>query len=229
MEGLNFPVNGAGGVMRAGQVADAHQELAHDLAAGEPEGVPKQLDPFGLGQRMMRLEPARERAVRAPQLENLLGVRDRRVDLELVADDAGVGEQTAPVARAVRGHDLGIESVVCPAEALALLEDGEPGEPGLIDLEHEPLEQPRIIREREAVLGVVVGSVPFMARSNVAVAHAGLDSGVWTAAMSKTAASWSSRLPGLQSLAASHGALAECSCRRFDQRTSVGPGERRSV
>src|SRR5208282_6275864 len=31
--------------MRAGQIAQAHQELAHDLAAGEAEGFLEEIDP----------------------------------------------------------------------------------------------------------------------------------------------------------------------------------------
>ncbi len=49
------------GVMRAGQIADAHQELADDLAAGEDEGLLEQLDPFVLALGVMRLQPLGER------------------------------------------------------------------------------------------------------------------------------------------------------------------------
>jgi len=39
--------------MRAGQVAEAHQEFAGDLAAGKTKGLLEQLDPRRLVARMM--------------------------------------------------------------------------------------------------------------------------------------------------------------------------------
>jgi hypothetical protein len=154
----------------AGQIADAHQELAHDLATGEAKGSAEERHPLALRARVVRFQPAGERAVRRTQLEDSPGVGDCRVDLEPVADDAGVGQEPAPLARAVAGDDLGIEAVVRAAERVALLENGEPREAGLVDLEHQTLEQRPIAREREAVLLVVIRAVPFVARGNIAVA-----------------------------------------------------------
>src|SRR5262249_61129863 len=80
----------AAGSMRARQIADAHQELAHDLAAGEAEGVLEQLDPARLVARVMGREPAGEAAEFAPQGLDAPGIVDRRIDLQAVADDRGV-------------------------------------------------------------------------------------------------------------------------------------------
>ena len=49
--------------MRARQVAQTHQELADDLAAGEAEGLAKELDPRFLRTRVVSVEPLREGAV----------------------------------------------------------------------------------------------------------------------------------------------------------------------
>src|SRR3546814_4723442 len=45
-----------------GKVAETHQELADDLAAREAEGLLEQPDPFGLRQRVVGVEPRRERS-----------------------------------------------------------------------------------------------------------------------------------------------------------------------
>ena len=45
----------------------------------------------------------------------------------------------------------------------------EPGEAGLVDLQHQPLEERGVVGEREAVLLLMVGPVPLVAGSDVAV------------------------------------------------------------
>ena len=83
--------------MRTGQVADAHQELIHDLAAGKAKGLPKELDPFFFGARVMGGKPTRKRAVRGSKLQNLASIRDGRIHLQPVANDPLVGQQPVPV------------------------------------------------------------------------------------------------------------------------------------
>src|SRR5579875_4035461 len=91
--------------MRALQVAEAHQEFADNFAAGKSEGLFEELYPFLLAARMMRIEPGGERAVtRADRLQPF-GVLDRRLDLQPVADDAGIVHQPLHVARR-EGCDL---------------------------------------------------------------------------------------------------------------------------
>jgi hypothetical protein len=75
--------------------------------------------------------------------------------------------------RAKSRHLLRIEASIGRAERRPLLEDGEPGQPGLIDLEDQPLEQFGIAVEREAVLGVMIGTVPLVAGGGVAVSAQG--------------------------------------------------------
>jgi hypothetical protein len=65
--------------MRAGQVTQAHEEFAGDLAAGEAEGLLEQSYPFGLRQRMLRL-PLQESAKRIAQIADRLFVVDRGID-----------------------------------------------------------------------------------------------------------------------------------------------------
>ena len=90
----------------------------------------------------MGIEPVGEGAVLLADRLDPLGILDRGLDLEPVADDPGIGEQASPLPRAV-ARDLGdLEVVVGAAERLALLQDGEPGQARLVDLQHQPLEQP---------------------------------------------------------------------------------------
>jgi hypothetical protein len=158
--------------MSAGQDPDAHQELSYDFPTGESECLPKQRHPLGLGPRVVRLDPAGERPVGAGELEHPTGVGDRGVHLEPVSYDAGIAQEPAPIARAVSGDDARVEPLIRPPKGLALLEDGEPGQAGLVDLQDQPLEQLGVAPQREAVLAVVIGPVPFVAGSDVAVREA---------------------------------------------------------
>ncbi len=52
------------------------------------------------------------------------------------------------LARPVGGDAVEGEAVVGGGEARALAEDSLPGETGLVDLEHEPLEEPRVVAQK---------------------------------------------------------------------------------
>ena len=68
------------------------------------------------------------------------GVGDRGVDLEPVADDAGVGHQPRPVGVVERRDGVGVEAGEGGPEVLALGQDRAPRQPGLERLERQPLE-----------------------------------------------------------------------------------------
>ena len=163
--------------MRTGQVAGAEEEFAGDLAAGEAERLLEEPDPVGSGPRVVCVEPAGEGAELVAQHEQAARVLDRRVDLQPVADDARVTEQPSPLAPAVGRDARHVEAVVGVDEGGTLLEDGQPGEPGLIDLEHEPFEELPVVADREAVLAVVIRAVDRMPGRGGAVAHASGDAG----------------------------------------------------
>ena len=94
---MNLGIDRAVFSMGARQVAEAHEELADDLAAGEDEAFAKQFDPFGLRQRVMRVEHSYPDydmawfAKRAGDLE-LTGIPNRNgapgVILDMVAGDS---------------------------------------------------------------------------------------------------------------------------------------------
>jgi len=155
--------------MSSRQISDAHQKFAYDFTAGKPKRFAKELDPLLLRLRMVGRQPAIERSVCGPQLQDLLRIGNGGIDLQPIADDARVGQQSPSVSCAIRRDDFGIEPSVSAPECIALLEDGEPGETRLIDFQNEPLEQGGVLLEREAVLPIVIRPVPFMSRRKVTV------------------------------------------------------------
>src|SRR5688572_24336059 len=85
------------------------------------------------------------------------------------ADNARLTQQPLAVSGAVSRYQLGVEAAVCPPERLPFLENGEPGEPGLIDLEYEPLEQRSVVLQWETILSLMIGPMPLVSRRDVAV------------------------------------------------------------
>ena len=66
-------INRAIGLVRARQVAEAHQELADDKPAGKAESFPEQAGPFVERTRMVRGQPVVKRAMRRAQLAGFGG------------------------------------------------------------------------------------------------------------------------------------------------------------
>src|SRR3954451_20984134 len=122
-------------LVRAGEVAAAEEEGAGDLAAGEDERVPEQAHPFVFRARVVRVEPGGEAAVRLAELHDAPRVLDRRIDLEPIANDARVFEQTfAPFVGEAR-YAIDVEIRERRAEVVALLRDPRPPQPRLSDLQ----------------------------------------------------------------------------------------------
>src|SRR5580658_122003 len=166
------------GTVCPGQVAQADQEFADDFSAGEAESPAEEFHPLGLVARVMGIEPGGERTMRLADLLQPPGILDRGGDLEPVADDPGIAQQPRHLVRPVGCDRIDIEPVIGDAKSRTLLEDGEPRQAGLVDLEHQPLEQHRIRTLREAVLGVVIGSVEDMARCRQAIGSAQFGTGL---------------------------------------------------
>src|SRR5258708_25368845 len=145
--------------MRALQIAKAHEEFADDLAAGKAECRAEQFDPLLLGARVMSIEPAGEGAVNLAQFDQAARIGDGGIVLQAVADDAGIGEQALDIASAEIGNARDVPTDEGRSKGGTLLQDGEPGEPRLIDLEHEALEEDAVIARREAIFRRVIGSV----------------------------------------------------------------------
>ncbi len=155
--------------MRTGQIADAHQKLAHDLPSGKPKRLLEELHPLLLAAGMVRGKPAGERSVGAAEHHDPAGVLDGSVYLQAVANDARIDEEARAVRLTIGRYYLRVEATIRLLKRRPFLEDGEPGETRLVDLQHQPLEEIGIARQWEAVLPVVIRPMPLMARRGIAV------------------------------------------------------------
>jgi hypothetical protein len=75
------------------------------------------------------------------QLLHGAGVRDRRLDLAAVADDAGIGEEPLDLTLAERGDGIDVEPGEARTERGALAQDRDPRQPRLEAFEAQQLEQ----------------------------------------------------------------------------------------
>jgi len=87
---------------------------------------------------------------------------DRGVYLEFIANNAGVVQQAFTVLLLVGCYFCDLESLVGFLEIFLLLQNSEPGKPGLIDLQNEPLEEGVIVRDGKAIFAIMIGSVEGM-------------------------------------------------------------------
>lgn len=120
--------------------------------------------------RVMRVDPLCKRPILISEPKDHRGVMDRRIDLQTVPDDSGIGEESCSIRIAVRCDERRIEVRVRSPKSLALPQDRQPRQTRLVDLEHESLEELRVATQREAVLVIVVRAVKRMLGS-VAIAH----------------------------------------------------------
>lgn len=170
----NPGVDRAVGSVGARQVTGAHQEFIDDLWAGKLESSFEEARPVFQGQRVMPIKPGSETAMFGLQGLDHCRIVNHGIDLAAVADDPGVFEQTLPVGFAV-GCDLGdMEIIEGGTERSAFLEDCQPGEASLVDLESQAFEERIIVSHGKPVLMIVVGFVKGMVDRLVAVVgHSG--------------------------------------------------------
>ena len=109
-------------------------------------------------------EIAAEGAELLLQGEKCPGVAHRGVDLQPVADDAGISQQRGAAACIEARHLDGIEAGEGLSIGRALAQDGGPRQPGLCALEREHLEQMAVIVYRPTPLLIVIAGVFLIAR-----------------------------------------------------------------
>ena len=119
---------------------------------------------------MVHLQPCGERAVFAREQDDAAGVLDHGVDLGAIANDVGVGEKTPPLPPAVTGDGSRIETFKGPPESLSLLQDRQPRQTRLVDLEGEPLEERTVVGDGKTVFAFVVVRVPGIGAGGGAIA-----------------------------------------------------------
>ncbi len=155
--------------MRSRQVSRGQEKFIDDLSARKDKCFPEKLCPFFFRKRMIAVEPVTERTRFFLQLKNLLSVDNGGVDLEPVANDASVIEQAVHILLTILRYSGNIEIIICLAEVIRLFQDGDPGKPGLVDLEDEAFEKQVIVRQWETVLGVMICSIENIFRVGIAV------------------------------------------------------------
>src|SRR5712692_7781317 len=111
--------------------------------------------------------------MRLAQFDEPPRIADRGIDLQAIADDPAIAQQAGDVFGTEAGDAIDVPSGERRAEGGTLLQDGQPGQPGLVDLEHEALEQYAVLPRGEAVFGFVIGAMLRMpgGRRAIAVAH----------------------------------------------------------
>ena len=134
--------------------------------------MPEEARPIVERAGVVRHQPVMKRAVRGAQLADAARIEDHRLDFQPVAHDAGIGEEPRDIGRVERGHKVDVEAAEGGAERLALFEDSQPRQAGLIDLQHEPLEQYCLVLGREPVFAVVIGTVQRMRGGGEAIGGA---------------------------------------------------------
>src|SRR5262245_60690724 len=115
------------------------QILAHRLRLWRLGGDLPDLAP-AVHERLA-VDEAPEVLAQALELEDAAGIVDGRLDLEPVADDAGIGEQALDLLVREAGDFRRVEAAERLAIALTLAQDRRPREAGLRALEREHLEQ----------------------------------------------------------------------------------------
>ena len=116
-------IDGAAGMVGAGQVAGAHQEFTGDFAAGEFKSLLEEFDPVGGALGVVGVEPVFEGTVLCLQVLDNLGVVDGGVDFQAVAYDAGVVQQALAVGVGEGGNGGDVETGVGGAEGGGFVQD----------------------------------------------------------------------------------------------------------
>jgi len=155
---------------------------AHCLHEGVADRRPDELEPSaqqvsaqGVGLRRPRRKlPQRSPAVHARRPANKaphigietpelvldrkegLGVTHRAADLETVANNAGIPEETRDLCRPELGHPRRIEADECQAIGVAFLENRLPAEPSLRTFEYQKLEEEIVVVNGYTPLEIVI-------------------------------------------------------------------------
>src|SRR4029079_11037172 len=98
-------------------------------------------------------------------------ILNHRVNLEPIANDSGVAQQSRALLTPISSHSLKVEPLEGCLKVLAFLEYRQPAQARLIDLKRQPFKQRSVVPNRKTILLVVIRAMIRMARGNQAVTH----------------------------------------------------------
>ena len=110
--------------------------------------------------------------MRLTELLDHPGIVDDRRDFEAVAHDARISKQTSGIRFTESGDPIDFVTSERGAKGGAFLQNRQPGQSCLVDLQHQPLKQHCLVLGGEAVFAIMIGAVPRMARRETAIGGA---------------------------------------------------------
>jgi len=159
--------------MRSGQPTQAHQELTNDLTAREAECATEEFHPLRLFQGVVGVQPLEKAPMALPKPLYGAGVRDDRLHLKPIADNARIRQQPGHIGGAEGRYAIDIEPFERDPHGGAPLQDNLPREPGLHDLQAQPFEKHALVARWEPMLGRVIVIVNWMSSREGAIGRHG--------------------------------------------------------
>src|SRR5215212_8587736 len=108
---------------------------------------------------MIGVEPVTKGTIFLLQLNDLLRIDDSSIDLEPVANDACIIEQTLYIFFPIHCYFGNIKAVICLVEVFGFSQNSDPGKTCLVDLENETFEERVIVLQWKSILRIVIGLV----------------------------------------------------------------------
>ena len=140
--------------------APADQVFAHGIGFGCPRGwMCAILATLRIAIRGELPDVSVEAAEFLLHSEKGLGIDDGGPDLQAIAHDAGIGQQSSYSRRPVASDASSIEAIEGAAIIFALIENGGPAKSRLRAFQNEQLEQLTVVMQRHTPLAIVVGDV----------------------------------------------------------------------
>ena len=145
--------------MRAWQKSSGKQEFVDDLPACEDKSALEKLHPRLFFARVVGVQPTFERTKLPFQLQDPLGIDDRRIDFEPVTDDARISQQAGTIRFSICSNGWDVKTIICTVKVIRFFQDRIPGKPRLVDLQDETFKKPVIALKWKSILGIMIDPV----------------------------------------------------------------------
>src|SRR5215216_8027635 len=108
---------------------------------------------------MIGVEPVTKGTIFLLQLHDLLRIDDSSIDLEPVANDARIVEQTLYIFFPVQCYFGNIKAIIRVAKVFRFSQNSDPRKTCLVDLQNETFEERIIVLQWKSILCIVIGFV----------------------------------------------------------------------